>query len=187
LKTVFKHSGKYTSDAFTIDEVIASLSAQKFLLEEGINFLTELDPDFILDKVTVRVDSLETGSLVWDLLVEVYGEYQTEIEEQVIGSLEEMFGVDVPTEYEGLVTLAALAVTYMVARYAYERVARSRGENSSGAPVIKGDNNIVIQQISSIVGQDPQFIESALERSLPPSKRRKLIPNVADFLRPAKG
>ena len=84
-------------------------------------------------------------------------------------------------------TLAALAVTYMVARYAYERVARSRGENSSGAPVIKGDNNIVIQQISSIVGQDPQFIESALERSLPPSKRRKLIPNVADFLRPAKG
>jgi len=76
--------------------VIASLAAQKVLVEEGINFLTELDPDFTLDKVTIRVDSLVTGSLFWDLLVEVYGAYQTEIEEKVVGSLEEMFGVNVP-------------------------------------------------------------------------------------------
>lgn len=186
MKTEFKHSGKYTSGAFTVDEVIASLSAQKVLVEEGLNFLAELDPDFTLDKVTVRVDSLVTGSLFWDLLVEVYGEYQTQIEEKVVGSLEEMFGVDIPPEYEGIVTLAALAVTYVVARYAYDRVARSKGESSSAAPTITGDNNIVIQQISSVVGQDPQFIEKALERTLPPSKRKKLIPTVADFLRPAK-
>ncbi len=186
MKTVFKHSGRYTSDAFTIEEVIASLSAQKSLLEESVNFLAELDPDFTLDKVTVRVDSLETGSLIWDLAVEVYGQYQTQIEERVAGSLEEMFGVDIPEQYEGLVTLGALAVTYVVARYAYERVARSKGDKSSAAPVITGDNNVVIQQISSVVGQDPQFIEKALERSLPPKKRKQLIPKVADFLRPAK-
>lgn len=124
--------------------------------------------------------------MIWDLLVEVYGKYQTQIEEKVVGSLEEMFGVDIPEQYEGVVTLAALAVTYVVARYAYDRVARSKGEKSSAAPTITGDNNIVIQQISSVVGQDPQFIEKALERSLPPSKRKKLIPKVADFLRPAK-
>lgn len=186
MKTEFKHSGKYTAKAFTIDEVIASLSAQKALLEEGVNFLSELDPDFTLDKVTVRVETLETGSLLWDLMVEVYGSYQTQIEESVTGGLEEMFGLDIPAEYEGIVTLAALAVTYMVARYAYDRVARSKGEKSSAAPIITGDNNIVIQQISSVVGQDPQFIEKALERTLPPSKRKKLIPAVADFLRPAK-
>lgn len=186
MKTEFKHFGKYTSGPFTIDEVIASLAAQKALVEEGVNFLAELDPDFTLDKVTLRVESIETGSLFWDLLVEVYGEAQTQIEEKVVGSLEEMFGVDIPTKYEGLVTLAALAVTYMVARYAYDRVARSRGNRESNAPTITGDNNIVIQQISSVVGQDPQFIEKALERTLPPSKRKKLIPKVADFLRPAK-
>ena len=68
-----------------------------------------------------------------------------------------MFGVDIPPQYEGIVTLAALAVTYVVARYAYDRVARSKGDSSSAAPTINGDNNIVIQQISSVVGQDPQF------------------------------
>jgi len=78
--------------------------------------------------------------------------------------------------YEGIVTLATLAVTYVVARYAYERVAKSKGENSSAAPVINGDNNVIIQQISSVVGQDPKFIEKALERSLPPTKRKALIP-----------
>lgn len=186
MKTTFKHSGKYTAETFTIDEVIASLSAQKALLEEGVNFLAELDADFNLDKVTVRVESIKTGTLGWDLLIEVYGKYQTNIESRVTGSLEEMFGVDIPTEYEGVVTLATLAVTYVVARYAYDRVARSRGETSSAAPIITGDNNVVIQQISSIVGQDPQFIEKALERSLPPSKRKALTPKVADFLRPSK-
>lgn len=184
--TAFKHSGKYTANAFTIDEVIASLAAQKALLEEGVFFLAELDPNLTLDKVTVRVESLETGSLAWDLLIEVYGEYQPQLEEKVVGNLEEMFGIDVPPQYEGIVTLATLAVTYVVARYAYERVFRSKGGNSSAAPNIVGDNNIVIQQISSVVGQDPQFIEKALERCLPPSKRKKLIPKVADFLRPGK-
>ena len=186
MKTVFKHSGKYTAETFSIDEVIASLSAQKTLIEEGVNFLAELDSDFDLDKVTVRVESIKTGTLGWDLLIEVYGKYQTNIESRVTGSLEEMFGVDIPAEYEGVVTLATLAVTYVVARYAYDRVARARGETSSAAPIITGDNNVVIQQISSIVGQDPLFIEKALERSLPPSKRKSLIPKVADFLRPSK-
>lgn len=186
MKTAFKHSGKYTAATFTIDEVIASLAAQKVLIEEGVNFLAQLDPDFDLDKVTVRVESIKTGTLGWDLLVEVYGKYQTSIEDRVTGSLEEMFGIDIPPEYEGLVTLGTLAVTYVVARYAYDRVFRIRGDGSAAAPVITGDNNVIIQQISSVVGQDPLFIEKALERSLPPSKRRTLIPKVADFLRPSK-
>ena len=98
-------------------------------------------------------------------MIEVYGKYQTSIEDRVTGSLEEMFGIDIPAEYEGIVTLATLAVTYVVARYAYDRVTRARGKTSAAAPIITGDNNIVIQQISSIVGQDPLFIEKALERS----------------------
>jgi len=148
--------------------------------------LSEIDPDFTLDKVTVRVETLQSGTLYWDLLVEVYGEYQTQIKTNVTGNLEEMFNIDIPAEYEGLVTLGTLAVTYMVARYAYDRVARSKGNRDSAAPHISGDNNVIIQQISSVVGQDPVFIEKALERTLPPSKRKKLIPKVADFLRPAK-
>ncbi len=183
---MFKHSGKYTADTFTIDEVIASLAAQKALIEEGVNFLAELDPDFDLDRVTVRVESIKTGTLRWDLLIEVYGKYQSNIEDRVTGSLEEMFGIDIPPEYEGIVTLATLAVTYVVARYAYDRVYRSRGETSSAAPIITGDNNVVIQQISSIVGQDPLFIEKALERSSPTFKKEGLNPQSGRLPSPIK-
>ncbi len=186
MKSIFKHSGKYTANSYTIDEVIASLSAQKVLIQEGVNFLSELDQNFSLDKITIRVDSLETGSLVWDLVIEIYGEYQADIENKVIGSLEQMFGMDIPEQYEGFVTLGALAVTYVVAKYAYDRVARSKGKGPNAAPHITGDNNVVIQQISSMIGQDNATIEKALERSLPPAKRKQLIPKVADFLRPSK-
>lgn len=186
MKTEFTHSGKYTAQAFTIEEVVGSLSAQKALLEAGVSLLAELDQNFRLEKVTIRVESLATGSLFWDLLIEIYGEYQADIEDRVIGEIENMFGMDVPSEYEGLVTLGALAVTYVVARYAYDRVARSKGEKSGAAPNIVGNNNVVIQQIANASGHDEQLVERALDRTLPPSKRQALIPKVADFLRPAK-
>ncbi|MEM9578966.1 MAG: hypothetical protein AAF999_18390 [Pseudomonadota bacterium] len=96
MKIQFK-TGKYTAEAFTIGEVVASLSAQKTLFEESVNFLAKLAPDFTLDKVTVRVASLATSSLLRDLIIEVYGENQTRIEQKVAGSLEEVFGTDVLT------------------------------------------------------------------------------------------
>lgn len=186
MKKTFRHKGKYTAEAFTLGEVISSLAAQKVLIEEGVRFLAELDAGFNLDNVIIRVDSVKAGTMGWDLMVEVYGKYQTQIEDKVTGTLEEMFGIEIPPEYEGIVTLATLAVTYVVARYAYDRVARSKGSDATGAPVINGDNNIIIQQIGGIVGQDPAAIEKALERALPPAKRKALTSKVADFLRPSK-
>uniref|UniRef100_A0A2A3K134 Uncharacterized protein n=1 Tax=Alloyangia mangrovi TaxID=1779329 RepID=A0A2A3K134_9RHOB len=155
------------------------------MLEEGLKILSELDENFRYDSSKIRVESITTSSLAWDLLVEVYGKYQTQIEDKVAGSIEEMFGVDIPQEYEGLVTLLALGATYMVARYGYERVTRSKESNAPSIH-IHGENNVVIQQIGAIVGVDEHQVEKALERSLPPARRRALIPKVADFLRPAR-
>ncbi|MEY8842901.1 hypothetical protein AB9K41_28035 [Cribrihabitans sp. XS_ASV171] len=181
----FHHSGRYTAKEFTIEEVIGSLSAQRDLLEAGLVFLSELDPNFRYDSAKIRVESIATGSLGWDLLVEVYAEYQTQIEGRVIGGLEGMFGIDIPPELEAIVTLATIAVTYMVARYAYERVTRSKG---GGEPsiYISGENNLVIQQVADAISSTPNDVEKALERSLPPATRKRLISPVADFLRPSR-
>ncbi len=161
------------------------MEAQKELIEAGLRFLSEFDPNFRFDSAQIRVKSITTGTLGWDLLVEIYAEYQAQIEGQVIGNLEEVFDVDIPQQYEGLVTLAALAVTYVVARYAYDRVARQSG-SSVPSVHISGENNIVVQQLAGTLDAAPEIVERALERSLPPAERKRLIARVADFLRPSK-
>lgn len=185
MQPIFHHRGKYTGDDFTIDEVISSLEAQKNLIIAGLRFLSESDENFDFENAKIRVESITKGTLAWDLLVEVYGGYQDQIEGRVVAGLEEIFDVDIPPEYEGMVTLAALAVTYIVARYAYERVARS-SESSAPSIYISGENNKVVQQVAHIIGKDETLIKEALERSVPPAERKRLIPKVADFLRPAK-
>lgn len=186
MKLYFKHSGKYTGEEFNIDEVIGSLSSQKILLTSGVHVIGRIDEDFKVEDVKIYVKRLETNTLFWDILVEVHGLYQERIASEVVGGVEEMFGVDIPADYEPLVSLAALAVTYMVARYAYERVAKGKGPDTPPPVHIHSENSVIIQNIADIVHQSPEAVADAIERAVPPVKRRALIPKVADFLRPSR-
>lgn len=181
----FRHSGKYTGGRFYIEEIIDSLIAQRELLKAGAASLAEIEGEIEIDDLKIIVEKIETDSLFWDLLVELNAKYQDSITPVVVEGVERMFGVDVPEDMEPLLSLLALAVTYMVARYAYERVLRSKG---GGAPSvhITGEGNVVIQNIAQIVHQSPEVVEAALERAIPPGRRRNLISKVADFLRPSR-
>ena len=181
----FRHSGRYTADRFTIDDVIGSLAAQREILRVAAMALPQIDDAIAVQDVQFVVERLQTGSLFWDIVVELHALYQRRIEDEVIEGIEGMFGVDVPAEYEALVSLLAVAVVYMVARYAYERVARSRGASQPSVH-ISGENNVVVMNIADLVHQSPDAVAAALDRAVSPSKRRQLIPRVADFLRPAR-
>lgn len=185
MRLEFQHSGKYTGSRFTVDEVINSLAAQRELLKSGAYLISHLDQDFRIDEIKILISRIESNSLLWDILVEVYGAYQERLQGTVTSGIEEMFGIDIPAEYEPLVTLGSLAVTYFVARYAYERVTRTK-ERSQPSVYISGEGNVVIQNIAEIVHQSPEAVERALERAVPPARRKALIPKVADFFRPAK-
>lgn len=185
MKLTFHHKGRYTSEIIPIEDVIASLQAQKEILTTSSLVLSELDYDIEIDDIKIFVEELKSGTLSWDFLIEIYGKYQDRVEGLVVGNLEEMFGIDIPESYEPLVTLVALAITYMVARYAYERLLRANGRSAPSVH-IKGENNVVIQNIAQIVNQSPEAVEKALDRAVPLSKRQSLLPRVADFLRPAR-
>lgn len=182
---VFRHSGRYTANRFTIDDVIGTLGAQREILRVAALALTQLDESITVQDIQFVVERIEAGSLAWDILVEVEALYQRQISEVVVEGIEEMFGVDVPAEYEALISLLSVAVVYMVARYAYERVARSSG-TSQPAIHISGENNVVVQTVAQVVNQTPEAVAAALDRAVTPTRRRQLVSRVADFLRPAR-
>lgn len=83
-------------------------------------------PDSDLRLVGVQVNSVVSGSLRIDLLLELYHAYQQSVDDKIIKGIEALAGVDVPPEAEALVTIATLGVTYFVARYAYDAVFKKK-------------------------------------------------------------
>jgi hypothetical protein len=180
----FPHRIEYEADAQSIDDVIATLVAQKRLIEEGASVVCALS-GIDLERVDIRVSKVVSGSLTNEFWVQLYGSYQAELEEKIIGGYEHMLGVDIPEGWEPIVTLGSLAVTYWVAKFAYDSV-RNRKKDRPASTHIEGDYNVVINTIASKMHISPEKVEGVLEGQLPSSKRRALIRSVTNFLNPAR-
>ncbi|RUM95600.1 hypothetical protein EET67_22485 [Pseudaminobacter arsenicus] len=183
MELVFPHRISYRDGTASIDEAIENLKAQKRLLEEGVRFLDLAVPNMTVESVRIRVVSVASGSLVSDLAVILVTTYQEDLEGKIVGGIEAVFGVDIPAEYEALVTLSALAVTYLVARYAYDAV-RSKKPDRPASTHIEGDYNTVVNVISDKINLPTSSVENALNEAIPQGRRRSLIKSVTKFLKP---
>jgi len=185
LEWVFPHRVRYEAEVRTIDQVIENLLAQKQLIEHGAAFVAALIAGYELESVEVRVVNVSEGSWLVELLAQLYGTYQTEIESTTVGGVEQMLGVDVPPEWEPLVTLGSLAVVYLVARFAYDSI-RGKKQDRPASTHIEGDYNTVVNVVASKLNLRSEEVEATLRESVPPTKRRKLLGSVTDFLNPAR-
>lgn len=188
-KAVFPVRGQHQGDRYSLEEVISVLTAQRLLINEAAKLLGYLDPDFDPQRVVIRVVSIEEGSLAWDLVVEIWGVYQTQITEKVVKGVEGALDVDVPKDLEPLLTLALLAVTYWGLRYAYDRVARQKAKDKEPSPAppvhIEGNYNTVINVIANQTDMTEPAVERALYTSLE-KEGRKVAKAAVDFVKPAR-
>ncbi len=179
----FPHQIRYIDCNLTLDEAIDNLRAQKRLIEQGVNVLTRTVPGMDVTDVTIRVVQVSAGSFTTEFVVQLYSSYQDNIEDAVTKGVEGLFGVDIPEDMEPLVTLAALAVTYFVARFAYDAI-RSRKKDRSASTHIEGDYNTVLNIMADKLNISQSAIEDALQDTVTPPKRRSLIGSVTRFFRP---
>lgn len=183
MEIIFPHGVEYKTARATIDEAIDNLKAQKVLIEEAVKVLQKTSPDMVITDVQITVVQVVAGSLITELLVKLYGSYQTTIEEAVTSGVEQMFGVELPEEYQALVTFAVLAVVYFVARYAYDAV-KSKKEKKPASIHIEGSYNTVVNILADRIEVPVSQIEDALNSTVPASRKRGLIKQVTKFLRP---
>ncbi len=185
------HKIYYTANSVQLPDVIESLQAQQRLLQEGIAVLARAAPDSDLRLIAIHVNKIASGSLLIDLGIELYHAYQTSIDDKVIKGIEGLLGVDVSPEYESLVTIASLGVTFFVSQWAYDAVFKKRKKDHPDLPHIppihiEGSYNNVVNIIADKLQIEPQAVERAFADELPATKRNQLIPRVTDFFRPAK-
>ena len=180
----FPHHVKYSSDNWTIDEVILSLQGQRKLLEAGSSTLERLIKGFEIERLEIRVEKIQAGSLYEDLVVVVYGVYQKDIDPAVATKVENMFGLSIPPEYQPLASIALLLVALSVAKFAINAVQNKKKDDNKPSIHIQGDYNTIVNLAAEKLNLTPDQVETALHESLPPNKRRSLIKSVTNFFRP---
>lgn len=185
MATVFRHHLRYTAGEYSIDEVISLLRAQKTILNLGVQVLPQLDPGIEIEKVKYLIDEIHAGTLAFDIIIEVYNQYQKQIEDRLIPPLEEALGMDVPEGLEALITLLAIAAAFVAGRWAYERM---RGVRRPDAPPvhIEGDYNQVIQIVASKLNISEDECDSAVRRAVSPDKLKEIVAALARLVGPAR-
>lgn len=186
MQQIVRHKLVYTADKVALTELIDSLQAQERLLQEGVVVLARAAPDSDLRLITIQVNSIASGSLLVDLSLELYHAYQTSIDDEVIKGIEGLTGLEIPAQYESLVSLAAIGVAFYIARWAYKRVANNKDRSHQRPVHIETTYNQVVTVIAERLQLDSAAVDRAFASELTPKKERQLLGRVTDFLRPAK-
>ncbi len=180
-----RHKIEYSASGVPLSDVISALQSHQRLLPKAVNALTALAPGAEIRVVRITVDEIRAGSLIFDLLLELYGVYQHDVDRVTVEGIESLLGVDVPKEYEALVTLMMIGVVFFVSRWAYDTVKSKKNEPAPGIH-ITGDYNRVINIIAGKLQITANEVEGAIAQAVQPSRVRTLINAVAAFFRPAR-
>lgn len=180
MPAVFKHHLVYTSGNYTIDEVIRLLRAQKNILRLGISVLPALDDGIHIKEVKFTVEEISSGSIGFDIVIEVYNAYQTQIQDRVIPPLEKALGMDIPEGLEALITLLAVAAALVAVQWAFNRVRGSRREDTPPKHV-EGNYNQIIQIVSSKLEISEERLDNAVRRAVGPAALKETVKSTAQI------
>lgn len=176
---------KYSSDKLTLDDVIASMQAQRDIIKTSLEVIEKTQPSIALDSSQIYIETIKTDSKFFEYMILLFGAYQEDVQDVVVNNVESLIGMDIPEFWEPAVTLTTLAVIYFIARYAFDKVHKG-SDNSEGQPLINDSFNTTINMIGDVSNVAPDVVEKALHDAIPLTKRKALIKKVADVLRPAR-
>lgn len=185
MSTKFRHRLRYTNGRYSVDEVITLLRAQREILKLGVSVLNHLDDGIIIEKTSFSVEEIKAGTLAFDIIIEIYNHYQTQVEDRLIPPLEEALSMDIPEGLEALITLLAIGGALFVSKWAYDRV---RGGRRPDAPPvhIEGDYNQVIQIVSSKLNISADACDEAIRGAATPDKLREFVKSISRLAGPAR-
>lgn len=186
-EAVFRHEIEYPDNhGITLSEIAATLIAQEKLIPIALEALEKIYPGLSIEKVSIRFDYAQSGSLKEALYVAVLTTYQKDLERAVPALIEHLIGVRVPDEYKSLVSVLSILFLYFAAKTISDKITKGRADESTSAPTIKGDYNTYINIAAGKLDVPPRVIEDAVNATATSKRRGTLTRAAIDMFRPAK-
>ena len=183
----FPHSIEYTmEEGLSLGEIAESLLAQQALVDRIPDVLEGVVPGLIVDSVKISLKEAETGSLREEFLVSLFLAVQSDVEDEIIGAVERLTGVEILEQHKTIVTLLVILVVLYGARVIYERFIKKSSKDSDVPSSIEGDYNAVLNITAKNLNVSESALDSSIADAVNKGSRRVLWIAIRRFLAPAK-
>ncbi len=180
---VFSHEIVYDfDDAATIEEVAASLIANARFVHDAIAVIDACHPNLEISESKVRLASLSQQSPLKELLtVALVLGFQGDLEEEVPDFVKAITGIDVPDQYDSMVTVFVMGVSLYAALKLVDRVTKGRKRVK-----LQEAYRVAKAAAGDLVQVDSGTVSEKMEERLGGGRARATARAARDFFKPAK-
>ncbi len=164
MEHVFKHEIVYNSeDEATVEEIAMSLVAHARFVRDAIAVIEACHPNLEISESKIRLASLSQESPLKELLtVALVLGFQQDLEEEVPDFVKAITGLDIPDQYDSMVTVFVMGVSLYAALKLVERFSKGnkateldeayRAATYVAGDLIQVDSSKVAEEIEGKVG-----------------------------------
>jgi hypothetical protein len=166
----------------SVTEVAKSIIAQDRLLRNSFEVLEELFPNLSFEKPTISVREVSQASplrtVLYTTVVAVYGQ---ELGEDVPDILNTLFGVDVPADYDSIVSVLVL----LIGIYGVDLLWKKLTTGVKDYRALRAERDRLLKEAANQASVTEDHLEEAIERVIGKHKR-SVMKAGADFYEPAR-
>ncbi len=182
MEIIFPYQVEYTvKETVSVEEVIETLQANKRLMSDVAGILPVLLDGVKVERIELRVRDIRHGSLREVFWVAIFLAFQKQLEDEVPAVVEKWFGLPVSDDYDTLVTICVLLLTYYGADYAYKRFMHADGSEKLARAI-----NDLADEIAEASGRTSEEVKQVFQDYLGKRGRLKELAKAAvRFFRPS--
>lgn len=183
MEILFPHRVEYKFNGpVSIPEVIGTLDATQHLAAELGHLLEAIVDGLVIERIAVQVSDIEEGSLKEYFILAIAMTFQDDLKKTVPPMVSKLLGVQIPDEYNTLVTACVVLLLFIGAELVTKRL---------GSTVktfrLKEQSDLLIAELSRETNTPESRIRKALDdRFSKPSRARKLGRAAVQFFRPSR-
>lgn len=183
-RATFVHEVGYPNNkGITLTDIAETLLAHERIVALLPKILESAIDGFTVEKIVVRLSDAQEGSLFEKFVVEIYSNYQKDIQKNVIEAVTAMTGVTIPDQYQPLVTLLILLVIFYGANWVYRKV---NPKKESSGTTINGNYNTILNVTASRLSVTPERLDEIVKEVTKGPMRKAVGKAAQRFFKPAQ-
>jgi len=179
----FTHAITYDFDEqATIPEIAASLLANERFIKDAFAILETCHPGLEVSNLKVRLSEVAQRSPLKEIITAavVIG-FQEDLEEEVPTFIEALTGIDIPDQYDSMITVVVVAVGLWGILSLIERVMKKKD-----APATEEAYRNVTNVAGDLIQVEGETVRNAITERLSGKRRKATIKGARDLFMPAK-
>lgn len=166
----------------SVSDVARSLLAQERLIRDALDVLETCFPDLHFESIVVAVNEVAQQSPLRELLQTiVVVSFQDELGKEVPALIQNLFGVAISGEYDGLVTVLVLCIAIYGLNWVSDKIFAGKAK-----PELVAERARLLNEAADRAHLPATQIEEAIHKRLGAGRRRSVMKSASDFIMPAR-